>query len=230
MAQAARKVWSRYRCDKFHRSVPVQLAVRKTVRRRVARLARHGQQELENHLSLRAPMARQDMQTQVEKYLSTVYHQQSPQLVDIGTAETKQKCQSCGSLTHKRSECWYRDETCTNCGKQGHMAKVCRSEKPQKQNSNSSKGTGKGNGKDSGKGKGRNRSRTRSTCMCCGKKGHMKADCKFMYTACSNCRKIGHLRAVCRTPNTHEVEQDTEEPSPEVTVEAVWCMNLQKHC
>ena len=42
LGQAAREVWSRYRCDKFHRSVPVQLAVRETVRRRVARLGQEG--------------------------------------------------------------------------------------------------------------------------------------------------------------------------------------------
>ena len=40
-------------------------------------------------------------------------------------------------------------------------------------------------------------------------------------------RKSGHLRAVCPNTNTHEIEQDTDEPSPEVTVEAVWCMTVQ---
>ena len=40
-------------------------------------------------------------------------------------------------------------------------------------------------------------------------------------------RKIGHSRAVCRKTNTHEIEQDAEEPSPEVTVEAVWSMTVQ---
>ena len=32
------------------------------------------------------------------------------------------------------------------------------------------------------------------------------------------------MRAVCRNTNTHETEKDADEPSPEVTVEAVWCM------
>ena len=27
--------------------------------------------------------------------------------------------------------------------------------------------------------------------------------------------------------HTHEIEQDTDEPSPEVTFEAVWCMSIQ---
>ena len=93
----------------------------------ISGLSRHGQPELQNHLRLSAPMAWQDVQTQVEKYLSTMCHDQSPQPIDIGATTTSQKCQSCGSQTHKRSECWYRDETCKTCGKRGHSAKVCRS-------------------------------------------------------------------------------------------------------
>ena len=38
----------------------------------ISRMARHGQPELENHLRLRAPMAWQDIQTQVGKYLSNL--------------------------------------------------------------------------------------------------------------------------------------------------------------
>ena len=110
----------------------------------ISGMARHGQPELENHLRLRAPMAWQDIQTQVEKYLSTIYHQQSPQPMDIGTATTNPKCQNCGSQTHKRSECWYKDETRKTCGKRGHFAKVCRNGNAQKQSSGSSKGAGNG--------------------------------------------------------------------------------------
>ena len=80
----------------------------------------------ENHLRPRARMAQQDVQTQVGKYISTIYHDQSPQPMDIGAAATSENCQGCGSQTHKTSECWYRDETCTACGKRG-QAKVCRS-------------------------------------------------------------------------------------------------------
>ena len=40
-------------------------------------------------------------------------------------------------------------------------------------------------------------------------------------------RAQGHLRAVCRNTNTHETEKDADEPSPKVTVEAVWCMAVQ---
>ena len=49
-------------------------------------------------------MAWQDIQTQVEQYISTINHQPSPQQIDSGSATTSQKCQSCGSQTHKRSE------------------------------------------------------------------------------------------------------------------------------
>ena len=31
---------------------------------------------------------------------------------------------------------------------------------------------------------------------------------------------------MCRNTNTHEIEKDADEPSPEVTVE-VWCMAVQ---
>ena len=186
----------------------------------ISGMARHGQPELENHQRLRAPMAWQDIGTPVEKYLSTIYHQQSPQPMDVGTATTNQKCQSCGSQTHKREECWHKDETRKTCGTRGHLVKVCRSGNTQKQSSGSSKGAGKGTGKGSGKGEGKGKSRASETC--CGKDGHKKKN-----AACPNCGKIGHLRSVCRNTNTHEIEQETDEPSPEVSVEAVWCMIVQ---
>ena len=53
---------------------------------------------------------------------------------------------------------------------------------------------------------------------CCGKEGHKKADCKFKTATCSNSGKVGHLRVVCRNTNTHEIEKDADEPSPEFTV------------
>ena len=89
----------------------------------ISGLSRHGQPELVNHLRLRAPMAWQDIQSQVEKYLSTVHHQQSPQTKNISAVLTSAKCQSCGSQTHQRNDCWYKDETCKTCGRRGHLAK-----------------------------------------------------------------------------------------------------------
>ena len=79
------------------------------------------------------------------------------------------------------------------------------------------KGTGKGSGGSNSK------KPTPEACLCCGKEGHKKADCKFKTATCSNCGKVGHLRAVCRNANTPEMEKDADQPSPEVTVEAVWC-------
>ena len=35
------------------------------------------------------------------------------------------------------------------------------------------------------------------------------------------------MRAVCRNTNTHEIENDADEPSPEVTVEEFWCVAVQ---
>ena len=39
---------------------------------------------------------------------------------------------------------------------------------------------------------------------------------------------------MCRNTNTHEIEKDADEPSPEVTVEEAWCMAVQDtvdgHC
>ena len=56
----------------------------------ISGLSRHGRPELENHLRLRAPIAWQDVQTQVEKYLSTICHDRSPQPMGIGAATTSQ--------------------------------------------------------------------------------------------------------------------------------------------
>ena len=162
----------------------------------ISGLSRHGQPVLENILRLKAPMAWQDIQTQVEKYLSTIYHQQSPQPMDISAVMTGAMCQSCGSQTRHRNDCWYKEETCKTCGK-----------------------TRTGEGSVKGKGK----KRTPETCLCCGKEGHKKTDCTFKTATCSNCGKVDHLRVVCRNTNTHESEKGADEPSPEVTVEAVWC-------
>ena len=43
---------------------------------------------------------------------------------------------------------------------------------------------------------------------------HQKADCKFKTAT------VGHLRTLCR-------KKDADEPSPEITVEEVWCVTVQ---
>ena len=158
----------------------------------ISLLARHGQPELENHLRLRAPMAWQDIQTQVEKYLSTIYHQQSRHHNRRTLAMQRQIRSARVAEARLINEVSVGTETrhAKTCCKQGHLTKMCRRGNTHKQSSISSKGTGKGTGKDSGKGKGRNKSRTRDTCVCCGKRRHMTSDCKFKYTASSNCGKL----------------------------------------
>ena len=83
------------------------------------------------------------------------------------------------------------------------------------------KGTGEG---FTGKGKGKGKKRLPETCLCCGKEGHRKADHKFKNASCAICGQVGHLRAMCRNTSKHEIEQNEDEPSLEVTVEEVWCM------
>ena len=159
------------------------------------------------------------------KNLSTKYRQQSPQTMDSNAVLTGAKCQSCGSQTHQRNDCWYKNETCKTCGKRGHLAKVCRN--AQTPRHGSAKGTGKGSGESSSKSKGKSKNRTPEICLCCGNEGHKKSDCKFKTDTCSNCGKVGHLSAARRNTKTHEIEKDADEPSPQVTAEAVWCMAVQ---
>lgn len=37
------------------------------------------------------------------------------------------KCTVCGGTRHSPSECRYKDAVCNNCGRKGHLRKVCRS-------------------------------------------------------------------------------------------------------
>ena len=133
LGQAAGEVWSRLGCDEFHRCGFFQLAKGEAVRGRVARVGEEGLEVSTRVIVLAcnratgdqrmAPMARQDVQTQVQKYLSTISRQQSPQPMDISAVLTGSKCQSCGSQTRQRHDCWYKDETCKIRGKRGHLAK-----------------------------------------------------------------------------------------------------------
>ena len=44
--------------------------------------------------------------------------------------------------------------------------------------------------------------RTDRACLCCGKQGHVKADCRFKDAECRSCGKTGHLSNVCKGGNT----------------------------
>ena len=70
----------------------------------ISGLSRHGQPELENHWRLRAPLAWQDIQTQVEKYPSKIIHQQSPQPMDISAVLTGQNARVV-EARHQRKDC-----------------------------------------------------------------------------------------------------------------------------
>ena len=74
--------------------------------------------------------------------------------------------------------------------------------------------------------KGKGKKRTLETCLCCGKAGHKKADCKIKTATCSNCGKVGSLRAVCRNTRTH-TRLKKMQMNPEVIVEAFWCMAVR---
>ena len=173
-------------------------------------------------------MAWQDIWTQIEKYLSTIdHHQPSPQQIDIGAATTSQKCQSCGNQTHKRSE---RARLVANEDTWQRCAEV---ETHRHKETAVPRALEKALEKVQAKAKAK--ARAEHLKHVCGKEGHKKADCKFKTAFCSNCGKVGHLRAVCQNTNTHEIEKDNDEPSPEVTVEAVWCKAVQNiveddHC
>ena len=71
------------------------------------------------------------------------YTIQSPQLMNVGAVAWRM-CPACGSQTHQRNDCCYKDETCKKCGKRGHMASVCSHDAGKVQKD---KGYGEGNGK-----------------------------------------------------------------------------------
>ena len=170
----------------------------------ISRLSRHGQPELDNHLRGESTdgMARQsDSGRKI-----TLHNLPSTVTTASGHHCFVDRCrsQSCGSQTHQRKDCWYKDATCKTRGKQGHLAKVCKSGNTQTPRQRSSKGTGRGSEKGSGKGKDKAKKRTPETCLCCGNERHKKSDSKFKTATCSNCGKVGHLRAVCRNRNTRD--------------------------
>ena len=46
--------------------------------------------------------------------------------------ERKKSCYRCGSTRHTLEKCFYKTTNCHNCGKQGHIAKVCKAQKLEK--------------------------------------------------------------------------------------------------
>ena len=179
--------------------------------------SRHGQPELENHLRLRAPMARLRSKT----CLSTIYHQQSPQPMDISAVWTGDKCQNCGSQAHQRNDCWYKDETCKTCGKRGHWAKVCRSGNAQTPRH------GNLQGKVQAKAKAKARNEHLKHVCVVARKDTRKQTANSRLRHVQNCGKSWSPESVSKHEHTHEIEKDADAPSPEVTVEAGWCVDVR---
>ncbi len=55
--------------------------------------------------------------------------QQKQKNSSSGDVNSSFQCYSCGNTGHKRSECKFRDATCHNCKRQGHIARACMAEK-----------------------------------------------------------------------------------------------------
>ena len=47
---------------------------------------------------------------------------------------TTPTCYRCGGNTHMTHNCFYKDQICHHCGKQGHIQRVCRSKQQGKPN------------------------------------------------------------------------------------------------
>ena len=202
-AWAARKVWPRIGRDEFHRSVPVHLAEREAVQRRMARAGQKGletftrftelagnraadDQLIEKHLRLRAPMAWQE-------YLSTINHQQSPQPMDISAVMTSAQCQCCGSQIHQNETVGTKTKRVRNVENVDNWQRYAEVE---------------------------THNRKEAATKVRGRSTHRKH-------TCSNCGHVGHSRAVCQNTNTQEIEKEVDEHIPEVTDEEAWCIAVQ---
>ena len=48
---------------------------------------------------------------------------------EVNEVASHKACGRCGRTSHDPKDCYYRNATCYNCGKRGHIAEVCRSGK-----------------------------------------------------------------------------------------------------
>jgi hypothetical protein len=109
---------------------------------------------------------------------------------------------------------------CTICKKTNHTADKCYFKDKQSDAKGKGKGSGSSGGKGSTKGAGKGgsgggkqqqqqqqqQSSPKRECTCCGRTGHVKADCFHKEKPCSYCSKIGHCESVC---NKKKADQGT---------------------
>ena len=60
---------------------------------------------------------------------SQVLKRTEPTVNEVNEVASHKACGRCGRTSHDPKDCYYRNATCYNCGKRGHIAEVCRSGK-----------------------------------------------------------------------------------------------------
>lgn len=133
----------------------------------------------------------------------------------------KGNCRACGKPGHVKRECSHRDSVCNRCSKHGHIAAACYQDAPASTPADTSTSqpqrTGGGEKPATGA-----KSNSTKTCLCCGKGGHVKADCKDKEKECSNCGKVGHLKSVCRKAAKGRDENASDSGTTAGGVTLVW--------
>ena len=46
-------------------------------------------------------------------------------------------------------------------------------------------------------------------CLCCGKNGHLKKECRLKDTVCKNCGKVGHVAQICHNDQKAKADPPT---------------------
>ena len=120
--------------------------------------------------------------------------------------DARDGCSVCGKTGHGKSNGRYASDECRTFGKTGHISAVGRHSK-------------RGNDKENGK---YNLSKTESRgsvqgspndqCVCCGKKGLKKFECRFKDSKDAPCGRTGHLRAVCKSVGKVRQVEDGDNP------------------
>ena len=157
---------------------------------KVRGLSRHGQPSFENHSRLRAPLAWQDVQTQVEQFSTADFLQRGVDGCKV--PEWRRLDASAKRIAGTRRNMRKSKES-EGIWQLSARAEVhCRTER------SSLKSKGNGSGKGSGKGKtgeGKTSPRTHASCLGCGKAGHKNAECSFLERDVYELRQSGSLES-----------------------------------